>query len=123
MLKNWLGCGCIAVSILFFLLIGALWVLFSPGIRVTVQNVGTTPMQDVVLHVTGNDYPLGDLPPGATARARVNSTGESGLEIEYVDPNGDLQRLNAGGYFEPGYRGTIRVKIEDGVIVENLKNL
>jgi len=34
----------------------------------------------------------------------------------YQPPSGQTQRLNAGGYFESGYRGWIRVEIKDGQI-------
>jgi hypothetical protein len=41
------------------------------------------------------------------------------LEIEFTDSDGQPQRLDAGGYFEPGYRGTIDISIKDGVIEKN----
>ena len=69
-----------------------------------------------MLHVTGASYDLGDIAPGATANARVRSNGESSLDIEFTDADGKAQRLNAGGYFESGYRGSIRVEIKDGQI-------
>ena len=86
------------------------------GIRVTVENIGKTPLNSVVLHVTGVSYNLGDIAPGAEATVRVNPPSESHLEIEFTDADGKTQRVNAGGYFESGYRGTIRVEIKDGVI-------
>jgi len=49
----------------------------------------------------------------------VHTTGESHLEIEFTDPDGPPHRLDAGGYFEPGYRGTIDISIKDGVIEKN----
>jgi len=50
-------------------------------------------------------------------------TGESHLEIQFTDGDGQDKRLDAGGYFEPGYRGTINVSIKDGVIQENEQNI
>jgi hypothetical protein len=94
-----------------------------PGIHVTIQNTGSAPMRSVVLHVTGRSYSLGDIPAGASATATVKATGESGLEIEFTDPNGKVQRLDAGGYFESGYRGTIHVSIKDGTIVTNQQDI
>ncbi len=96
---------------------------FRPGIEVTIQNTGSSPMRSCVLHVTGASYNLGDIAPGDSANARVNPTSESGLEIEFTDPNGKVQRLNAGGYFESGYRGTIHVSIKDGTIVTNQQDI
>jgi len=49
----------------------------------------------------------------------VHPTGESHLEIEFTDADGQAKRLDAGGYFEPGYRGTIDISIKDGVIQKN----
>ena len=88
------------------------------GIAVRVENTGQTPIRSLTLHVTGNSYSLGDLAAGAFKEATVKSTGESGLELEFEN-HGQARRLNAGGYFEPGYRGTIRVSIKDGVIDGN----
>ena len=51
--------------------------------------------------------------------ATVHPTGESNLEIRFTDPDGQARQLDAGGYFEPGYRGTIRVSIKEGEIVKN----
>ena len=107
------------------LLIAVAFVLFQfrPGIQVTVQNTGSTPMHSVVLHVTGATYELADIPPGASATVRVKSTGESNLEIEFTGSDGKVQRLDAGGYFESGYRGTIHVSIKDGTIEKNEQDI
>jgi len=105
----------IAVAVLFF--------QFRPGIHVTVQNTGSTPLKSVVFHVTGASYQIGDIAAGASATARVQSTGESGLQIEFTDSDGNVQRLDAGGYFESGYRGTIQVSIKDGTIVKNEQDM
>lgn len=93
--------------------------VFHSGIHVTIQNTGRQPLHSVVLHVTGASYSLGDIPPAATAHATLHPTGESHLEFQFTDTDGQLQRLDAGGYFEAGYRGTINVSIKDGAIVKN----
>jgi hypothetical protein len=113
----------VAIPVLLLVLVGVLLFQFRPGIQVTIQNTGATAMRSVVLHVTGVSYEIGDIPPGASAVARVNPTGESGLEIEFTDSEGKVQRLNAGGYFESGYRGTIRVSIKDGTIEKNEQDI
>jgi hypothetical protein len=102
---------------------GFLWARFipdyNPSIQVSIENGGEKPMRSVTLHVTGATFPMGDVPPGATVNAKVRSKGESHLEIEYADAAGQTHRLNAGGYFESGYRGTIQISIRDGVIENN----
>ena len=108
---------------LIAVLIGVLAFQLRSGIRVTIDNTGTTTLESVVLHVTGASYNMGDIVPGASATARVSPTSESHLEIEFTDADGQAQRLDAGGYFEPGYRGTIRVSIKDGVIDKNEQDI
>jgi hypothetical protein len=76
-------------------------------------------VRSVVLHVTGRSYPLGDIAAGSSADATVKSTTKSHLEIEFTDSDGNPRRLNAGGYFDSGWQGTIRVSIKDGAIDEN----
>lgn len=56
---------------------------------------------------------------GKTTEAVVRANGESGLKVESTDTNGRNNRLNAGGYFEPGGRGTIQMTIKDGMIDKN----
>ena len=108
-----------AILASFVLLAGIGLLMLQHGIWVTIENAGTTPVRSVVLHVTGASYPLGDIAPGSCAKVRVGPRGESHLEIEFVDSNGKPRRLNADGYFESGYQGTIRISIKDGAIEKN----
>ncbi len=115
----------VLICLLLAVMIGLAYFLlfYHPGIHVTVQNTGSQPMRSVVLFVTGNSYNLGDILPGANAEATVKCTGDSHLEIEFVDDAGETKRLDAGGFFQPGYRGTIRVSINEGVIQENEQDI
>lgn len=98
------------------LLITSSMVLSQGGITVIVENADDRDIHAVVVQVTGNSYPLGDIAPGSSKTAIVNSTGESNLGIEFADADGRLRRLKAESYFEPRYRGSIRVSIKDGAI-------
>jgi len=109
----------IPICVLLVVLVVLVLFLSRSGIHVSIQNTGSQPLRSVVLFVTGISYNLGDIPPGATAHATVHPTGESHLEIEFTDADGQAKRLDAGGYFEPGYRGTIDISIKDGVIQKN----
>ncbi len=93
------------------------------GIRVKVTNTGTATLKSIVLHVTGRSYPVGDIAPGGSVKTKVSPTSESHLEIEFMDTAGGLHRLDAGGYFEAGYRGIIRISIQDGEIVSNEQDI
>jgi hypothetical protein len=95
---------------------GLLVVQSKSGVRVTIQNTGSSALKLVVLHVTGASYKLGDIAVGESVTMRVDPTSESHLEVEFTDIDGQVQRVNGGGYFESGYRGTIRVEIKDGQI-------
>lgn len=119
--RAWLSA--VPVLLVIAALIGMPAFQLRSGVRVTVQNAGTTPLKSVVLHVTGATYALDDIAPGESATMRVNPTGESHLEVEFTDIDGQTQRLNAGGYFESGYRGSIRVEIDDGQISEIDENV
>ncbi len=111
------------VCILVLLVAGLAFVIFRSGIHVTIQNTGSQPLRSVVLHVTGASYNLGDIAPGNTAGATVHATSESDLEIGFTDADGQINRLDAGGYFESGYKGTIDISIKDGVIQKNEQNI
>jgi hypothetical protein len=107
-------------GMLMALLLPALQTLWSgPGIHVMLRNDGAVPLHSVVLHATGASYELGDMEPREVADSVIRPSGESHLVIEFADTHGKISRLNAGGYFEPGYQGTIQVSIKDGVIDEN----
>lgn len=69
--KNRLWLIAIPVALLIVAGVAAVLVLFRPGIQVTVENTGSTPLKSVVLQVTGASFALGDITPGATATARV----------------------------------------------------
>jgi hypothetical protein len=116
--RHWRLAG-VLICLLLAVSLVLLFLLFRSGIHVTVQNSGSQPLWTVVLHVTGAKYELGDIAPGETASAAVHPTGESHLEIEFTDRDGEIQRLDAGGYFESGYRGTIDISIQDGKIRTN----
>lgn len=101
---------------LILLLVGAGFVRYRPGIDVTVRNAGEVTLRDVVVHVTGAAYGIGDLAPGASAKVTVTSKGESHLELEVTDAAGVRQRHSAGGYFLPGAHGAASVELfPDGV--------
>ena len=104
--------------IAFLLVLSAfLGIPFVPrGMRVTVKNVGSTEMKAVTLHVTGDSAPAGDLRPGEFMTVRVKPQGESHLEISYENPEGEKQRLNAGGYFGKGSLGTIEVEVKNNKV-------
>jgi len=98
----------------------ALWTTRSSqrGVVVNVRNVGAKPMRKVSVIVTGATYAIGDLEPNGQGSVRVNPQGESHVELRWDDGQGNNQSVNAGGYFEPGYRGEMTIDVADGIVAK-----
>ncbi len=109
------------LSGLILVLIAAAFVLLvqTRGIRVSVKNLGPEPLADVSVCVTGHSYELSGLRVGEVQAVTVKPRGESHVELEVVDSHGKRSRLDAGGYFEPGYQGSIDIDLEGGSIKRN----
>jgi len=88
------------------------WLYLERGVLVTVRNSDARALRSVSVHVTGRAYVLGDLEPGATRSVRVNPTGESSVEIRFRDDSGKTKSLDAGGYIEAGYAGSMEVDVD-----------
>lgn len=104
---------CVASAICSVATAAAFW--FST-LAVVVRNTGNTPLRDVVVHVTGNSYSLGDLDAGSQKRVLIEPTGDSHVELSVREVSGHTRRLTGDCYFEPGYHGTIRIDVSDGRI-------
>ena len=88
------------------------------GVRVEVSNVGSTPLTDVVVQVTGATYELGHLAPGDSVSVHVAPTGESKVELTWKDAEGRKSYGRVDCYFEgAGYNGTVSVEL-DGIAVK-----
>jgi hypothetical protein len=106
----------IVVGVLLFAgVIG--YIIFGPGVHVTVRNTGQVVMRDVTVHVTGRAYSLGDLAAGGLRTQKVSPTGKSHVEVEFTDEQGKRVRLDADCYFSPDFRGQIDIHIKDGKVV------
>ena len=97
----------IVAGVIVFALLAGGWFVLRQGITVEIRNVSDEPMKGLVVHVTGNSYPIGDLLAGETKSIAVAPTGESHVELEFEGH----ERLVVECYFEPGYSGLIKVKV------------
>ena len=101
----------VAAAALVVAALAGLWFgpsfFFYEGITVELRNTGAEPLRAAIVHVTGNSYPLGDLPAGSSKKVVVAPTGESHVEIEHEGHT----PLIVDCYFEPGYTGTITVEV------------
>ena len=91
---------------------GVLALVFGRGrgrITVTIENGGPATLDSVVVHVTGNRYPIGSLAPGERRSVRVEPTSDSHVEIEHARAP---RRLVLDTYFEPGSRQHVRARID-----------
>jgi hypothetical protein len=94
---------------------GLVWANWNRGVTVTLRNTDSTALPDVTIHVTGRDYPIGDMPAGATRHVVVDPIGESHIEISHKDGDG-RGRLPVDCYFESGYSGTIDIDISQTAV-------
>ena len=103
-------------SVAFLVLAFILYWHWTSGVRVTVVNIGHTPMRDIQLIVTGNRYALGNLGAGESRSIRVQPMGESHLEIDYSNSQSNNSHLVVDCYMEGGYRGSLKVEVDEGKI-------
>ncbi len=85
----------------------------SEGTDVTVKNDGTDTVRSATLHVTGNTYTIGDIPPGGSRSVSVAVEGESHVELSH----GQGRRFVFDVYLEPGYGGRIDAVITSDSII------
>lgn len=88
------------------------------GTRVVLKNLDDKPLHSVILKVTGNSYPLGELNPGETRVAKVYPTDESHLEVEHIVLDGQKRMLYVDCYIEPRAGGTIEVTLNSDTVVK-----
>lgn len=88
------------------------------GVTATVKNSGSSPLNGVVVIVTGKTYSAGNIQPGQSVSVVVNPQGASQLTIEYSDPTGIQHSLPVDCYFESGYSGSITVEVSTNQITK-----
>lgn len=105
--------GMVAAVVLLVFVVVAL----GRGVRVTVENVGSTALTDLVVKVTGATYDVGELGPGASETVRVLPTGESHVELTWKDAEGRACYGRVDCYFEgSGYKGTVAVELDGAAV-------
>jgi hypothetical protein len=82
-------------------------------IDVAVVNEGMTPITDLTVSYTGGRELLRELWPGESREFSINPSGESALEISFVDSSGHSRGRKIDVYFERNYRGRIDIKIDE----------
>ena len=81
-------------------------------VDVAVVNGGFTPLTDLTVSYTGGRELLRELWPGESREFTINPSGESDLEISFVDATGNIHGQRIDVYFERNYRGRIDIRID-----------
>jgi hypothetical protein len=99
---------------------GLVWSFWNRGVTVVLRNTDSATLSGVVVHVTGGDSAVGDMPAGSTRRILVEPTGESHIEIsqQVADARG---RIPVSCYFEAGSSGEIEIHLSrtSAAVVDN----
>jgi hypothetical protein len=90
--------------------VGVAWAYWHRGVTVVVRNRDSAALSAVTIHVTGRDYPVGDMPAGSTRRVVVEPTGDSHIEISHHSIDG-RRRMPVDCYFGAGDSGAIDIEI------------
>lgn len=108
--------GSFLVAIMLGFVFALTWCLIAPcteGVLVEIHNSGSSEMRDVYVYVTGVRYSYESLTPGESRKRRVIPTGESGVEVGFLAPDGVRYQLVAECYFDKSYSGEIAIAISD----------
>jgi hypothetical protein len=81
-------------------------------IDVAVVNEGMTPLTDLTVSYTGGRELLRELWPGESRAFSINPSGESALDVSFVDSSGQSRGRKIDVYFERNYRGRIDIRID-----------
>ena len=116
MKKNLLLCT-LAIAVAIAAAVTACLSIPAKTVTFTASNVGTQAMHSVVVHITGNSYPIGDLAPGASTSVVPTPTADTHIELSL---NGH-PRLTVDCYFSGGYTGSVSANVtaDKVVSVEN----
>lgn len=97
--------------VLLYALVFLSWIfldLVVPNrITVTVVNHGSEALRSAAIHVTGKDYPIGDLAPGASKSIFVEPRHDSDVEMSFAPG----RRLAIGCYLLPRFKGEVRAAV------------
>ena len=108
-------------AILCFLVISVVVLVtrynYHKGIEAVIINRGPNEMENVIVRVTGNHYPLGFIGVNSRIGTKVKAKGESHIEISY-ERNRRNYNLIVDCYFEEKYSGSIAVEIENDKIAK-----
>lgn len=84
--------------------------------KVNLTNLGEDRLTDVVLHVSGQSYSLGNVDAKASVVADVFPKYDSHLVVEFTSFGGVRKRFDASGYFGPDTPAAIEIFMDSNAI-------
>ena len=99
---------------------GLVWASWNRGVTIVLRNADSAALRDVTIHVTGCDYPVGNISVGSTRRVLVDPTGASHVEISQRNAEGRGPVL-VSCYFEAGFSGALEIDLrcDSALVVGN----
>lgn len=90
------------------------------GVKVVVSNHGLKSITNLQIAFTGGNESLRNLAPGTSHEFTINPTGESGIELSFMNSDGALQNTKLDVYLGRNYEGRLEVLIApDGTVKLN----
>jgi hypothetical protein len=111
MLNSILKTESAAVASLLFLVWLVIVACSQSGVKVVVANQGSKPITKLQLAFTGGQQNLPELAPGADHKFMINPSGESRIDISFIDANGNTRTTKLDVYLGKDYEGEIAVRI------------
>lgn len=85
---------------------------FFCGVDLAVFNEGSTPVTDLTVSYKGGRQLVRELWPGEGLEFSINPSGESDLEISFVDATGQSRGRTLGVYLAPDFHGRIDIRLD-----------
>ena len=102
----------LAVALIGFNLGACCFLPFSRGVIVDVTNEGSAPISNLKINFKGGNKTLSELGVGITHEFIVKPSGESDIDISFLDAKGNAHNCKVDVYFEANYQGRIDIKVD-----------
>lgn len=99
------------VSFILYVVLAASVAGCAQGPQVKLSNASAEPLNNVALRFNGGEAVLGVVGPGNTRTVTLSPRGESHLTLVFLDSRDKSHEQLIDIYFEPGYQGTLNVRV------------
>lgn len=84
----------------------------NPGVKVAIINGGDAPVRDLYLRFAGGVEHIPLILPAHMASAKIYPSGESGLDLEFLDAMDHHRHGNIDVYMEQQYAGSLVLRLD-----------